>query len=115
MHATVRLAERIYLEDAGKVEGTTDASSAFRATGEETQELYARASNIRDKFGLGGWLSGGFVGLMIGLKLLGVSVMRRRLDYEADRAGCVACGRCFEYCPREHARLKTMKERAGKT
>jgi NosR/NirI family nitrous oxide reductase transcriptional regulator len=115
VHATVRLAERIYLEDAGKVEGTTDASSAFRATGEETEALYARASNIRDKFGLGGWLFGGFVGLMIGLKLLGVSVMRRRLDYEADRASCVACGRCFEYCPKEHARLKTMKETTGKT
>lgn len=114
-HETVRLAERVYLEDAGKVEGTTDASSAFRATGEETQDLYARASNIRDKFGLGGWLFGGFVGLVIGLKLLGVSVMRRRLDYEADRAGCVACGRCFEYCPKEHTRLKAMKEMAGKS
>jgi NosR/NirI family nitrous oxide reductase transcriptional regulator len=52
---------------------------------------------------------------MISLKLLGVSVMRQRLDYEADRASCVACGRCFEYCPREHARLKRMKEARGKT
>ena len=115
MHATVRLAERIYLEDAGKVEGTTDASSAFRATGEETEKLYARASNIRNKFGLGGWLFGGFVGLMVAFKLLGVSVMRRRPDYEADRASCVACGRCFECCPREHARLKTTRKATGKT
>jgi len=106
MHATVRLAERIRLEETGKVEGTTDASDAFRATGAETADLYEDASHIRAGFGLGGWMFGGFVGLVIGLKLIGVSVWRQRQDYEADRASCLACGRCFEYCPREHHRRK---------
>jgi len=115
VHATVRLAERIYLEDTGKVEGTTDASSAFRATGKETEELYAEASSIQDRFGLGGWLFGGFVGLMTALKLIRVSVSRQRPDYEADRASCVACGRCFEYCPKEHARVEKTREVIGKT
>ena len=110
MHPTVRLAERIYLEDAGKVEDTTDASLAFRATGKETEALYEDALNIRADFGLGGWLFGGFVGLMIGLKLIAVSVWRQRTDYEAGRASCLACGRCFKYCPMEHARLKKTKE-----
>ena len=114
-HATVRLAERIYLEETGKAEGTTDASSAFRATGKEIKELYEDASNIRAEFGLGGWIFGGFVGLVIGLKLIGVSIWRQRTDYEADRAGCMACGRCFEYCPREHVRLKKTKEVTGKS
>ncbi len=115
MHETVRLAERVYLEDEGKVEGTTDASLAFRATGKEVKELYEEASNIRAEFGLGGWFFGGFVGLVIGLKLIGLSVRRQRKDYEADRASCVACGRCFEYCPKEHARLKKAKEMIGKS
>lgn len=106
MHATVRLAERIRLEETGKVDGTTDASDAFRATGAETADLYDEASNIRARFGLGGWLLGGFVGFVIGLKLVGVSVWRQRQDYEADKASCLACGRCFEYCPREHLRRK---------
>jgi len=106
MHATVRLAERIYLEDTGQIEGTTDASLAFRATGKEQKELYADASNIRAEFKLGGWFFGGFVGLVIGLKLIAVSVWRKRTDYEAGRAGCLACGRCFQYCPKEHERLK---------
>ncbi len=61
MHPTVRLAERIYLEDTSKVEDTTDASLAFRATGKETEVLYAEALNIRDDFGLGGWFVGGFI------------------------------------------------------
>ncbi|MBW7992150.1 MAG: 4Fe-4S binding protein [Planctomycetes bacterium] len=110
MHPTVRLAERIYLEDAGKVEDTTDASLAFRATGKETEALYAEALNLRADFGLGGWFFGGFVGLMIGLKLITVSIWRQRTDYEAGRASCLACGRCFKYCPMEHARLKKTTE-----
>jgi len=116
MHATVRLAERIRLEETGNVEGTTDASDAFRALDTETAELYEDASNIRGRFGLGGWIFGGFAGLVIGLKLIGVSLWRQRIDYEADRASCLACGRCFEYCPREHLRRKkdsTLQDTAG--
>jgi len=110
MHATVRLADRIYLEQAGQAEGTTDASSAFRATGRELKELYAEAASIQSEFNIGGWAVGGFVGLVIGSKLIRHSLWRRRADYQPDRAGCVACGRCFEYCPREHVRLNKAKE-----
>ncbi|MHC4112088.1 MAG: 4Fe-4S binding protein [Planctomycetota bacterium] len=113
VHATVRLADRIYLEDSGQEEGTTDASAAFRAMGKDAKDLYAEALDIQSRFGLGGWLSGGFVGLVIALKLIGLSLRRRRTDYEADRAGCLACGRCFEYCPKEHARRKQGKEIIG--
>jgi len=115
VHDTVRLAERVYLEETGQVEGTTDASLAFRATGKEVKELYAKASDIRAQFELGGWFLGGFVGLMIGLKFVRLSVWRQRTDYEPDRAGCLACGRCFQYCPREHVRLKKAKEAIGET
>jgi ferredoxin len=112
-HSTVRLVERVYLEDAGKAEGTTDASDAFRATGREVADLYAEASQIKGQFALGGWLFGGFVGLAIGLKLISLTVRRQRTDYEADRASCLACGRCFEYCPREQVRLKELREAVG--
>jgi NosR/NirI family nitrous oxide reductase transcriptional regulator len=111
MNPTVRLAERIYLEDTAKVEDTTDASEAFRATGKQTEELYKEASNIRAQFGLGGWFFGGFIGIVIGLKLIELSTWRQRTDYEADRASCLACGRCFEFCPKERERLKKIKEK----
>jgi ferredoxin len=113
-HETVRLAEQIYMEETGETEEITDPSTAFRATGQEIKELYEQASNIRARFELGGWILGGFIGLVIGLKLIGLSVWRQRTDYEADRASCLACGRCFKYCPREHVRLKNAKEEAGK-
>ncbi len=114
MHSTVRLAERIFLEENGKVEGTTNASLAFRGTGKEVKDLYADANNIRGKFGRGGWLLGGFVGLAAALKLISVSIWRQRTDYEADRAGCLACGRCFEYCPKEWTRRKEAEKQLGK-
>jgi len=113
-HETVRLAEQIYLEEAGETEEITDASTAFRATGQKINELYEQASNIRARFVLGGWILGGFIGLVIGLKLIGLSVWRQRTDYEADRASCLACGRCYKYCPREQVRLKNEKAGGGK-
>jgi ferredoxin len=114
-HATVRLADRINLEESGKVKETTDASSAFWATGRQVKELYAEASDIQAAIKTGSWLLGAFLGLVIALKLIGHSVRRTRIDYEADRAGCLACGRCFEYCPREHVRLKETKQTVGDT
>jgi NosR/NirI family nitrous oxide reductase transcriptional regulator len=111
MHPTVRLAERIRLEETGKAEGATDAGDAFRATGVENADLYKQATSIRESFGIGGLILGAFIGLVIGMKLITVSVWRERPDYEADRAGCFACGRCFEYCPIE---LKRRDERKHK-
>ena len=110
MHPTVRLAGQIYLEEAGEVTELTDPTTAFRATGETIQSLYQRASVIRNRFTLGGWILGGFMGFVIAVKLAVVSVWRKRTDYEADRAGCIACGRCFKYCPIENLRLSNLQE-----
>ncbi len=113
MHATVRLAERVYLEEADQVEDTTDASAAFRGTGRTVEELYAEATALRARFGVGGSMLGAFMGLVISMKLIGVSVKHRHTEYEAERAGCVACARCYRYCPRERLRLKQANELIG--
>ncbi|MHC4119967.1 MAG: 4Fe-4S binding protein [Planctomycetota bacterium] len=114
MHERVRLAERIYTEETGQVTDSTDASAAYRATGAPIEELYDEAEAIRAQFGTGGWIFGAFVGLVIGIKLIGLSVWRQRTDYEASRASCLACGRCYKYCPREHVRLEKLKEPTGR-
>ena len=105
MHPRVRTAERVYLEETAQVEGTTDVSDAFRATGQTTDALYADATQIRSRFAIGGTLFGGFIGLVAGGKLIVLSVRRRRTVYEADPASCFACGRCYKACPKEHERL----------
>lgn len=113
VHPRVRTAERIYLEEAGKVQGTTNISDAFRATGQSTEVLYEEATKIRSQFGLGGALLGGFIGLVGAGKLIALSVRRRRTEYEADPAGCFACGRCYNSCPKEHERLRKRPEGVG--
>ena len=113
-HRTVRTAERVRLEETGEVEGTNDFSDAFRATGRAASELYGEALVIRRRFAIGGALLGAFVGFVVAGKLITLCVRRGRNDYEADRASCLACGRCYAYCPKEHERLKQRTE-AGRT
>ena len=104
-HRIVNLAERIHLEATGAVTGTTDAATVFRATGTSPEELFAAARQIQRRYVVAGRLAGLWVGLVIGLKLLALAVRRRRSDYEADQTRCVACARCYRYCPEELKRL----------
>ncbi len=107
VHPTVRTAERVRLEALKEAEELgNDLSEAFAHTGGPTEELYQRAGRINERFAIGSAALGGFLGLVFGLKLIQLSVRRKRVDYGADRATCVACARCFRYCPREQLRLK---------
>jgi len=127
MHRTVQLAERIAAEDAGKVTppantqasaGALDkkeknkelTSKAFRQTGNSTTELFAQALQKRGEFVTGGWLLGAFVGLVIGGKLVSLSRPQKRSIYEPDRALCLACGRCYSYCPKELVKVKRAQK-----
>ena len=103
-HPTVALAERVWLEENQQVTGTTDASQFFRASGEKIATLYDGAAAIQTRFNKGGWYFGGFLGLILGCKVILLSLRPRQTDYEAERAGCVSCGRCYQYCPKEHER-----------
>lgn len=104
LHPTVRLADRIRQEQTGRIEGTIDASDAFRNTGRAPDNLYREAFALTATFRTAGGWFGAWVGLVIGAKLIHLSVRRRRSDYQPDRAACVSCGRCFWYCPGEQAR-----------
>jgi NAD-dependent dihydropyrimidine dehydrogenase PreA subunit len=99
MHPTVRLAERIAGEELGRYSKTTIESEAFRASDTPNEKLYAEAVTIKAGFGRGGMGLGAFIGLVIGCKLIAVSIRRKRTDYEPDRGTCYSCGRCFKYCP----------------
>ncbi len=106
MHPTVGLAERFVREqETPPASGALTADDlALERARQTPKEILTAAGQIRQRFVLGGWIFGAWVGLVIGAKLLSASVRRKRTDYEPDRGDCFACARCFEYCPNELAR-----------
>lgn len=104
-HFTVSLAEEILLENSGKRTEMTDATTAFRAAGKPTEELFEEARIIQDKFKVGGWIVGGFIGLIIWIKLINAFIRRKQPEYYIDTGMCLSCARCFSYCPYEQVRL----------
>lgn len=122
LHPRLKVAERVRLEQAGLAEGTTDESDAFYETGRSVESLYEDAAQVTQRF-VGAWHRmemtrredrihnlvvwvpgaavwfGAFCGFVVGGKLVHLSIRRRREDFEPDRATCLSCGRCYEYCP----------------
>lgn len=97
--ATIRLAQRVSAEKAGEFSDTTKASEAFYRSGGDVDALMAQARQKQLDLANGSTWLGAFVGLVIALKIIGLHTRRRRQDFEADPAACMACGRCYNYCP----------------
>ncbi len=105
LHPTMRLADHVRLDEAGSLSAPPgDDVSAFRASGEPVEDLYARAGSVAQRTAAGGAWLGAFLGLVVAVKLFALSLGRRPTDYEAERVSCVACARCFAFCPQEHLR-----------
>lgn len=101
MHPTVSLSERVAAEDLELLSEQTLESETFRTGGTTVEQLHAEAGALRSQFKLGGALFGAFLGLVVGLKLVGLSVVRKRTVFEPHRETCFSCGRCYPYCPVE--------------
>ncbi|MBI5690404.1 MAG: 4Fe-4S binding protein [Verrucomicrobia bacterium] len=106
MHPTVALAE-LYTEHLSSPKKfppmTPEALSLERAEA-DPKALLAAAADLRGRFGIASTWFGAWVGLVIVIKLIALSLRPARTDYEPDRGACVACARCFESCPNERVR-----------
>lgn len=107
LHPTVSLAEK-FADPKKPVTApnppTPDSLALGRAE-RDPQLLLTSAVEIRRRFVLSGWLFGGWAGLVVGAKLIGLSLRPARTDFEPDRGACVACARCFLSCPNERVRV----------
>ena len=109
-NADVQLAEELRREELGLSQEASDATEAFRVAGGVATDAFRVAIERRERFGtLGIWL-GAWAGLVVAVKLIQLSLPRRGTEHEPDRSGCVACGRCFWYCPVEQVRLGLIKD-----
>ncbi len=72
---------------------------AFYGQGGTLEGITQRYNVVQSDFRIYAAIAGALVGLVIGLSLINLSVKRTRCQYEIDHAACVACARCFSYCP----------------
>jgi ferredoxin len=110
LHPDVALAERYVRQQTAPAQYglmTPEALSLQRA-GQNPEAILKAAQDLRRRFDLACWLFGGWIGLVIGLKLVALSVVPIRTDYEPDRGACFGCARCFTACPNERVRLGWM-------
>ena len=103
-NATVRLAEQMRSKAAGQIQTASLETDAFESSGTSIEDLFEQEAGVLREFRTASGLVGVFLGLAFGLKLVGLSVKRRRDDYEPDRGRCLSCARCFSYCPKDHAK-----------
>ncbi len=97
----VRLANVLLEQDIEVTEDTRIEIDAFKSSGKTKADLYSEAGAIVNEFYTGGWILGGFIGLVFGLTLAGLSRFRYRTDYEPNKGTCLSCARCMDYCPVE--------------
>ena len=98
MHPEVKLAERVAWEEKTGASTFTVESETFRASGRSVSDVATSAEGVRRKFRTGSACLGGFMGLLIGVRLIGLSRRPGQKGYDVDRAECVSCTRCFEFC-----------------
>lgn len=72
---------------------------AFYMEGRTMEDLAASADAVKAQFRTISTWCGAFMGLVLSIALIRFSVKRRRETYEIDMSSCVACGKCFDYCP----------------
>ena len=96
---TVYLAELLVSEPEVRNDQKNLDVQAFLSLGKPLETLVKEASVIRQKFYTRGWIAGGFMGLVIGMTLLGQVVYRKKKDYQPHKGNCFSCGRCMNFCP----------------
>jgi NosR/NirI family nitrous oxide reductase transcriptional regulator len=106
VHPAVRLAETLLLSEGlpRKAGAPSPDDLALDRVRQSPGGVMQQAIAVRHSFATGGWIFGAWIGLVVGCKLISLSLHRSRTDYEPDRGDCFGCARCFEYCPNELAR-----------
>ena len=99
----VRLAELIHAEETGLIgdRGTFHETKAVQKTSKSNEDLYEKAACTFKRIQTATTLWGAWVGIVLAAKLISLATRRKRLEYEVDSHRCVACGRCFWYCPNQ--------------
>ena len=106
-HKEVQLYEMVMQNETQPQEVQSLELLAFYGQGGAVEELRAKVDVVKKEFRVWSATIGAFLGLIIALTLINLSVKRSRKSYEIDHARCVDCGRCFGYCPQNQKNIKS--------
>jgi NAD-dependent dihydropyrimidine dehydrogenase PreA subunit len=106
---SVQLAAQLALEDREPRTPRTVATVALRSAGNDLTILFRQAAEQQRRIATAAVWLGAFCGLVLALHLFGLLVPGTNEFYNAKPAECLACGRCFRYCPLEQQRLDELK------
>ena len=95
----VRLYQLVMQQEANPDLPMPAEVEAFYAQGRTVEELTATNEKIQKDFLFYGSIAGAVIGWVIGVNLIRLTLRRTRKEYSIDARHCVACGKCFSYCP----------------
>lgn len=99
-HKDVRLYDMVVAYEAEDAPETIPLEvEGFYMRNGTIDELTLTKDTIVAEYRTYGTWAGAFMGMVLAMALIRFSVKRRRETYEIDASACVACGRCFDYCP----------------
>jgi ferredoxin len=106
LDANVALAERFVRHATPEAVAKLSAPErlALQRAERQASELLPRARDVQRRFRTAGLWFGAWAGIVIAIRLVSLGMVRRRLEYQPDRSGCLACARCFTRCPQERLR-----------
>jgi NosR/NirI family transcriptional regulator, nitrous oxide reductase regulator len=105
------LSHRLWLEESGQLKTHSLESEAFLSSGKVAKELHKEAEVIYRRTYRGLWLMGFFISIVIILTIIRNLASSAQRRFTVDRANCLSCTRCLEYCPltKENQQLFTEK------
>lgn len=105
----VRLYDMVTAHEADPGEELTLELEAFYGQGRTLEELTQSYGEIQSDFRRYATIAGALIGLVLGIMLVRLSVKRTRKQYGIDSAACIACAKCFRYCPQDKKTVEPRK------
>lgn len=110
-HKEVRLYDMVVEYEAQDAPDTIPLEvEGFYVKGRTVEELTQSRDAVVAEYRTYATWAGALMGMVLAVALIRFSVKRRRDTYQIDQSACVACGRCFEYCPQNRKEINGIEK-----
>lgn len=108
MNKDVRLYQMVIENERNPQENQSFELQSFYGKGGSLEKLEPQVMIFKEQFTRNSTIAGAFIGLIIGITFISLSIKRTRKTYEIDDANCVNCAQCMKYCPQDKMTNETQ-------